>query len=258
MKEQTRVKKKHPAVKKALLPPIPEQISHNKDKTLCPMCGGSKLLPQGLVDNYEFRSCSNCEFVFCPEITPEYLSQLYSEGFHGPQDGGPKRGWKKDLSFLEPAFRFLPRDTGLAILDFGTGQDRTPDVLREQGHRVIAVDIAPPLRPHVDRLTGNLLHLELESNQFDLVYSFQVFEHLPQPVPVLNELIRLTRPGGYILIHTDMETPEREREGFSNWWYASPPDHCAFFKIRTFEVYLANSPHNLVWNDEKSAIIRKG
>lgn len=222
------------------------------------MCGGSEFRVQGLVGKYEFKGCSYCEFVFCPGITPEYLSQMYSEGFHGPEDGGPKKGWKKDLSFLEPALQFLPKEKSLDILDFGTGQDRTPDLLREQGQRVIAVDIAPPLRPHPDRLTGNLLHLGLESERFDFVYSFQVFEHLPQPRPVLDELLRLTRPGGYILIHTDMETPEREREGFSNWWYVAPPDHCAFFKIRTFDVYLEQSPHELVWNDAKTVIIRKG
>ena len=37
-----------------------------------------------------------------------------------------------------------------------------------------------------------------------------------------------------IAIHTDMETPEREN-GLACWWYATPPDHCAFFRHRTFE-----------------------
>jgi Methyltransferase domain len=34
-----------------------------------------------------------------------------------------------------------------------------------------------------------------------LVYSFNVFEHLPDPAVVLAGKIRVTRPGGFVLTH---------------------------------------------------------
>lgn len=223
----------------------------------CPMCGNKSTSAGGTIKDYQFRLCSDCKFVFCPQIAEVYLSQLYKNGFHGPADGAPLCGWSGNLSFLKPAFDLLAPKHKLKILDFGTGQDTVPDQLRNDGHRVLAVDIASPLRPHPDRLTGDLLQLKLEPNQFDLTYSFQVFEHLPQPLPLLDELIRLTKPGGLVLIHTDMETPERDRKGFENWWYAAPPDHCCFYRHETFQVYLSNKPHQLIWKDPKQVLIKK-
>ncbi|MEX0772778.1 MAG: methyltransferase domain-containing protein, partial [Balneolales bacterium] len=71
------------------------------------------------------------------------------------------------------------------------------------------------------------------------------------------ELVRLAKPGGLVLIHTDMETPERDGQGFRNWWYAAPPDHCCFYRHKTFQVYLEDKPHRLVWKSPKSVIIKK-
>ncbi|MEX1136303.1 MAG: class I SAM-dependent methyltransferase [Balneolales bacterium] len=234
-----------------------KEHSGNLEKDyICPMCSNTATSPEGEIKGYPFRCCLRCQFVFCPKVTPEYLGQLYTQGFHGPEDGAPKNGWSGNPSFLGPAFDIVQKED-LVILDFGTGQDIVPDQLREEGYKVVAVDIAPPLRPHPDRLTGDLIQLKLRPNQFDLIFSFQVFEHLPQPRPLLDELVRLAKPGGLVLIHTDMETPERDGQGFRNWWYAAPPDHCCFYRHKTFQVYLEDKPHRLVWKSPKSVIIKK-
>jgi SAM-dependent methyltransferase len=88
---------------------------------------------------------------------------------------------------------------------------------RAAGRPAVAVDLVPPLRPHPDRLTGDLLALRLAPGTFDLAFAFQVFDHLPEPRPFLNELLRLTRSGGLVLVHTEMETEERAH-GFARWW----------------------------------------
>ena len=117
----------------------------------------------------------------------------------------------------------------------------------------------PPLRPHRDRLTGSLEALGPLDGAFDLAYAFQVFEHLPEPRSTFDRLLYLTRPGGLVLIHTDMETPERAMNSFERWGYVTPPDHCAFFRHRTFEHLLGgDTPHVIVRKDAKSVIIRVG
>ena len=222
----------------------------------CPMCGSGKTSRKAKIENYRFLNCEHCEFIFSPEITPEYLSELYANGYHGPEDGAPVTGWS-DTSFLDPAFKLLEQRENLHMLDFGTGQSLVPKKLREQGHKVVAVDVAPPVHPHHNRLTGDLIELELDADQFDLIFSFQVLEHLPRPRPVIDELLRLAKPEGLVLIHTDMETPERYKKDFENWWYVAPPDHCAFYRHKTFENYFEGSSHELVWKDEKRVIIKK-
>lgn len=222
----------------------------------CRLCAASGLRPVGTVAGYPFVECPRCAFIFTPILTQEAMERLYRSGYHGPAEGAPVGGWA-DPSFLGPALELLAGRHALRILDFGTGQSRVPDALRAEGHRVIAVDMAPPLEPHPDRLTGSLPSLGLEAGQFDLAFAFQVFEHLPEPRPFLQELVRLTRPGGLVLVHTDMETPERG-DDFTRWWYVLPPDHCSFFRHRSFEVLLENGPHRIVWRDPKTVIVEVG
>ena len=221
----------------------------------CRICGFGRLDHAATVAGYRFVECPHCAFTFAPAITAESMAKLYEEGYHGPQDGAPEIGWA-NAEFLAPALARVRR-APLRILDFGCGQSLVPAMLRDEGHRVIAVDLAPPLRPHPDRLTGPLDALDLAPRSFDLAYAFQVFEHLPEPRPIFDALLGLVRPGGLCLIHTDMEMPEREA-GLENWWYATPPDHCAFYRHRTFEALVADTPHAILWREPKSVLIQAG
>lgn len=222
-----------------------------REEPQCRMCGaGVHFLDR--VDSYPFFECPDCRFIFTPSI-PKARTD---DPGRGTQDPAPAEGWA-DERFLEPALARLDEGRRLSILDFGAGDSRVPDLLRARGHRVIGVDLVAPARPHPDRLTGPLESLGLPVGTFDLVYAFQVFEHLPDPAGVLAELLRLTRDGGLVLIHTDMEVDERPRN-FAEWWYVLPPDHCSFYHHRTFEVYCQETPHRLVWTDPKRVIIEAG
>jgi SAM-dependent methyltransferase len=221
---------------------------------ICRICESPALVAAGSVDSYRFVECTACGFVFCPQITSASMRELYSNDYHGVDEGAPQTGWA-DTSFLEPALARLRHLGSLTVLDFGTGQSTVPAWLRSQGHRVTAVDVAPPQQPHPDRLTGDLLALGLASDYFQLSYSYQVFEHLPDPLPYLREFLRVTAPGGLVLIHTDMETVDRPRH-LQDWWYVTPPDHCAFYRHRTFEAILKHLPGQLVWVHPKMVLIQ--
>lgn len=42
--------------------------------------------------------------------------------------------------------------------------------------------------------------LPLQSNGFDGVYSFEVLEHIPDPWAMVREMIRIVKPGGFVLL----------------------------------------------------------
>jgi SAM-dependent methyltransferase len=237
--------------------PPPERHAAEGDigaTTRCRMCGSGDLRSAASVGGFDFAECRSCEFVFAPQMTDTTLERAYAGGWHGVREGAPPAGWAS-RAFLQPAFSRLGPPRRLDVLDFGAGDSTLPSQLRQAGHRCVGVDVMPPARPHPDRLTGRLHELPLPEHRFDLAYSYQVFEHLPEPRPYLDRLLELVKEDGLLLLHTDMETCERDP--FEDWWYVTPPDHCAFFRHRTFDRYLERTPYRIEWRDAKSVLIRR-
>ena len=117
------------------------------------------------------------------------------------------------------ARRNLALDDLGAILDFGCGCGR---VLRHWSSlnraRVFGTDYNPTLvqwchqhLPFADVTVNQIAPpLAYQNAQFDLVYAFSVFTHLTEDlqVPWMNELSRVLRPGGHVLLSTHGESYE--------------------------------------------------
>lgn len=89
---------------------------------------------------------------------------------------------------------------GLTILDVPAGNGLLADALRRQGHDVVAADIngARPDYVHADLEAG----LPFPDDAFDVTVCLEGVEHLVGQSVCLRELVRVTRPGGRIVIST--------------------------------------------------------
>ncbi|HDQ73764.1 MAG TPA: methyltransferase domain-containing protein [Chloroflexi bacterium] len=96
-----------------------------------------------------------------------------------------------------------------ALLDFGCGAGRFAGRLRERGFRVAAVDVSSRLLRLASDLQGITLTQILPSGPlpfadgtFDLLWVCQVLQHVPERLlsPVIDELHRVLRPGGFVLL----------------------------------------------------------
>lgn len=109
-------------------------------------------------------------------------------------------------------------------LDFGCGSGNISGHLLELGLSVTAVDVAQAFLRLVERkfqgknaLTTLLINGEnlanIKSDTFDLSVSYSVLHHIPNYLRIVEELVRVTKPGGIIMI---------DREAAPCYWKKSP------------------------------------
>lgn len=115
-------------------------------------------------------------------------------------------------------------EPGDAILDLGTGTARIPIELCQQrdAGRVMAVDLSIPMlelarynieiaslieRIQLDHV--DVKQLPHEDECFTAVISNGMLHHLPDPVRMLAEAVRMTAPGGMLFIR-DLRRPDNE------------------------------------------------
>lgn len=165
-----------------------------------------------------------------------------------------------NLRFLDATGALTP---DVEILEIGTGTGGMLHALLARGLRVRGVEINPSLIAESRRWFGNLpvqpvdgVTLPFPDASFDLVLSFDVFEHIADSDAHLREVSRVLRPGGQYLVQTPSKWPNTVFETI-RWrsltrWRA---DHCALhtprqlrrrleahgFSIRFFDVPVVNA-----------------
>lgn len=103
---------------------------------------------------------------------------------------------------------------GQQVLDAGTGTGEDAQEVTKliaPGGQVVGMDVSQIMIDEAKRRTqypslslrfmqGNVQHLPFEDATFDRCYADRIFVHLPDPQLALLELVRVTRPGGLILV----------------------------------------------------------
>lgn len=95
---------------------------------------------------------------------------------------------------------------GAVVADVGGGPGYFADALREAGARCLCVDAdAGEMRLRGGRLPdgailGSALDLPLRTGSVDVCFSSNVLEHVPDPVRMADEMVRVTRPGGVVYL----------------------------------------------------------
>lgn len=98
---------------------------------------------------------------------------------------------------------------GRTVVDFGCNDGAVSERYRGAGADVIGVDIDPQaiararlLHPGVRFEQSFIDRIPLGSASVEVLVSFDVFEHVARPLPILREIYRILKPGSRALICT--------------------------------------------------------
>jgi len=94
------------------------------------------------------------------------------------------------------------------VLDCGCGDGTMMELIAHQNMQIIGIDISQIAlkigknrvkRNNIHFVCGDIERLPFKNNVFDCVYSAWVLEHLVAPERIVDEMVRVTNIGGYII-----------------------------------------------------------
>jgi SAM-dependent methyltransferase len=227
----------------------------------CDLCGGSrhtvllrkkdttsywraKCAEDGLDPDTEFPivQCGDCRHVFVsPRLKQPIVADIYA------------RFWKKyqPAELKADAFAiYLCRQLhalsgGGRLLDFGCGWGNYLAAARAVGFDAVGIEVDRAkidfARAHgLTAVEGDLLDRSFADASFDAAIAQQVFEHLYDPVPYLEELRRVLKPGGVLFLSVPNYGGLAAKLQGPRWDMMSPVGHVRYFDRRTLGKFLVD------------------
>jgi SAM-dependent methyltransferase len=134
--------------------------------------------------------------------SPQYYENYWQEG-----QTISRATHNKNQAFLEYFFSSQPRDA--KILEIGVGGEGGMILNLKDENEVYGIDVSASAQRNCQKLgLPIILHnldtdeMPFESNFFDIIFAFEVFEHFSSPQFVLEEIKRILKSKGTLFIST--------------------------------------------------------
>jgi SAM-dependent methyltransferase len=172
----------------------------------------------------------------------EELSALYPIDYYAYQDGFSHSRWKEIAKRLL-WFRIGTRDPQFEspgrILDLGCGAGWFLREMRDKGWDAYGVEINSTAaglgrsKAGLNIFAGTLQQARFPSEFFEYVRANHSFEHISCPSETLEEVWRIMRPGGRLLIGVPNVGGLNARFFKEYWWYLGAPVHPYTYSAKT-------------------------
>ncbi len=247
----------------------------------CPACESDNLEVSFQKNNFQYCTCQACDTLFVnPRPSLEQMNHFYSNSpstnFWVNEFFKPVAEARREKMFLPRAeyiADFLKDKKGMKVGDIGAGFGIFLEELKKirPDFELIAIEPSVEMIKICQekglKVIPNLIEeVKGFDNQFDVLVSFELFEHLHTPKFFVEKIHKLLKPEGYFIFTTlnglgfDIQVLwERSKS-------VSPPHHLNFFnpwsvsklfESQGFRVVEAATPGKLDWDIIESGFLKE-
>lgn len=206
---------------------------------------------------YTLKKCEQCAAVFLsPRPDAAILAIAYDESYYGCSEKKFKGPVEKVLDFFRRQrarriSKLLPGNG--AVLDIGCGNGNfLMSLLRHGSFSLYGSELpgksAQRAAQHkeINLSTKPVTESDFAADSFDAITMFHVFEHLTEPVPVLQFIKRTLKSGGHLVVSFPNIDSWQSRFFKGKWLHLDPPRHLFFFGPDDFIAHMKKIGFELV------------
>lgn len=181
----------------------------------------------GVRDAQRLVTCLDCGMIYeSPRFSPEVIVEGYRASKEEGHDSQYSMRVHSFFKALNKVKLYIP-GPGAKVLDIGTAGGAFLDAAIKFGFDAYGMEASLDL---VSRGKARGLNIEqgtieshcFEQCSFDMICMWDVIEHLPDPQFALNEIRKLLKPKGILLInYPDIGTWQAKLAGKKFWWLLS-------------------------------------
>lgn len=213
-------------------------VGERQEESSCVVCGSADSHSYWKCDGFGFDRCNACGHVFQnPRPVFDDLKDRYQdEYFEYELDNDAQffdlmRRGLDDINF-DAIEASMPASA--KALDIGCATGMLVEHLASRGWQAEGVEICVPAAEygrkyrHIPIHIGTLEDQDFGDASFDFVHFSHVIEHVPDPRAFLEQVARITKPGGYVVIVTP-NTRSLQALMFGSRWRSAIADHLNLF-----------------------------
>ena len=190
--------------------------------------------------NVNYFQCTSCGFIQTEE--PYWLNEAYNDVIAQMDIGLVSRNLEHAIiaeKIINKCF-----DSNRKFIDYGGGYGLFVRLMRDQGYNFYRQD------NYCENIFASFFDVTDITNHeeiiFELLTSFEVFEHLTNPI---TDILKMFEYSESILFSTELQ-PLTKITSVNDWWYFVPEtgQHISFYTLKSLQYIAATTFSNLYSN----------
>lgn len=223
-------------------------VEERKNSINCNLCGSPERRPHWDCGDFAFLKCNDCGLIYqYPQPVQTDLSLRYDDNYFEYEINNEEAFFGLMIKTLGD-IRFSERssvlmDGSAEFLDIGCATGLLLAHMETLGWIVQGVELCTSSAEYgkntrkLNIFNGTLLNAGYSDNQFSVIHSSHLIEHLTDPFEYFKEVFRILKPGGF-LITTTPNTNSLQAGLFGKNWRSVIADHMYLFSLKTLTRFI--------------------